>query len=74
VETRYQNLSGNSGVCAFELRPRAIVVRFEDGAYLYDYTRPGKHHVDEMIRLAQDGRGLSTFISKFVRDNYAAKL
>jgi hypothetical protein len=61
-------------VLAFELRPHAIVVRFEDGTYLYDYTHPGKHHVDRMKRAAREGRGLATYISKFVRDNYAAKI
>jgi hypothetical protein len=74
METRYRNLSGNSGVCAFELRSHAIIIRFEDGTYLYDYAHPGKRHVDEMKRHAREGRGLATYINKFVRDNYAAKL
>ena len=72
---RYLNLSGNAGVAAFEIQPDSIVVEFvEGGIYLYDEERPGAADVAEMQRLARAGRGLSAFISQFVRDNYARKL
>jgi hypothetical protein len=72
---RYLNRSGESGVVAYELGPRSIAVRFVDGAvYLYDAQRPGAEQVAEMKRLAQAGRGLSSYISRFVQQNYAKKL
>ena len=72
---RYRNLSGNSGVEAFELVRDGIVVRFRGGAtYLYDYAVPGRAAVERMKRLADEGRGLSTYITRFVGDKYAAKI
>lgn len=72
---RYLNLSGNSGVVAFEIQPGSIVVEFsEGGIYLYDEGRPGATDVAAMQSLARDGRGLSTFISQVVRENYSKKL
>lgn len=72
---RYQDLSGDSGVAAFELRPRAIIIAFKDGdRYLYDDTAPGEAHVEAMKELALAGRGLATYINQRVRDNYARKL
>ena len=72
---RYLNRSGGSGVVAYEAGPASITVRFADGSvYLYDRGRPGVAQVDEMKRLAQAGRGLSSYISRAVRQNYAKKL
>ena len=72
---RYKNLSGNSGVRAYQIRENSIVVEFEgDGRYLYNYDRPGPRHVEEMKRLALKGEGLSTYISKNVRRKYVRKL
>jgi hypothetical protein len=61
----YRNLAGNSGVEAFDILRTGIVVRFVNGStYLYDYHVPGRTQVEEMMRLARAGRGLSTYISK----------
>jgi hypothetical protein len=50
-------------------------VWFKDGdGYDYDYRHPGREHVETMKRLAEEGRGLSTYISQHVRKNYARKL
>ena len=70
----YGNLSGDSGVVAYEVRSAAIVVRFLDGS-LYEYTREsaGATALTEMLRLAQSGRGLSTFIAQH-HPAYARKL
>lgn len=73
--TPYSNHGGNSGIAAYDIRDRAIVVEFRHGGiYLYDYDTPGREHVEEMKRLALDGRGLATYINKFVRSRYARKL
>jgi hypothetical protein len=72
---RYANRNGESGVVAFATGPRGIAVQFVDGAvYVYDLERPGRAHVTEMKRLARAGQGLSTYISREVRDNYAKRL
>ncbi|MEO7493321.1 MAG: hypothetical protein ABIT83_06100 [Massilia sp.] len=72
---RYKNQQGDSGVTAYALEPEAIRVRFADGAtYLYTWQSAGRDKVEQMKRLARDGRGLCSYISREVRDAYAAKL
>jgi hypothetical protein len=70
----YRNLSGESGVVAYENHARSIVVQFQDGTK-YEYTErsAGAETVELMKQLAAHGRGLSTFISRVVRDSYARK-
>ena len=70
----YRNLSGESGVVAYELLPSAIVVQFNNG-WKYEYTErsAGAAAVATMHRLARAGRGLSGFISMNVRDAYTRK-
>ena len=70
----YKNRSGNSGIIAYEIGRTFIKVRFRDGFYNYTYAQPGKAQVEEMKKLAASGKGLSTFISRFVKENYASKL
>ncbi len=72
--TPYANLSGDSGVRAYRIRAASIEVQFVDGrVYVYDAARPGPRHVNAMKTLARTGRGLSTYISRHIRENYAAK-
>lgn len=72
---RYKNLSGNSGVYAYEIGPDNIHVQFTDGSvYVYTNTRPGYSYLQRMKALAQSGRGLNSFISTTVKKNYHAKL
>lgn len=70
---RYKNLSRNSGVIAFENKATAIAVKFRDGT-IYDYTYEvtGRKHVEHMKMLAKAGLGLSTYISRHIKGNYAA--
>jgi hypothetical protein len=70
----YVNRSGRSGVVAYEVAPDSIIVEFTTGRYRYDYDKPGRADVEAMKRLAHKGEGLATYISKFVGNNYAAKL
>lgn len=72
---RYRNLSGESGVVAYECHAHSIVVKFQDGVR-YEYTEQsaGADAIRAMKQLAESGRGLSTFISRHVRDRYARKL
>ncbi|CAN7406605.1 hypothetical protein LJR289_002494 [Pseudoduganella sp. LjRoot289] len=71
---RYRDLSGTSGVTAYTIKPDAIDIRFVDGAvYTYTYASTGRQRVERMKRLARSGAGLSTYISREVRDAYAMK-
>jgi RNase P subunit RPR2 len=68
----YKNISRESGVKAYEImtdRIRVLFVR-ADEVYTYSYSKAGKRHVDKMKELAEKGKGLSTYISKYVRDLY----
>jgi len=72
---RYRNLTGDSGVLAYEAGGDYIKIRFLGGdIYLYTNAVTGQRNVDQMKKLAAKGRGLSTFISQHVKDRYAAKL
>jgi len=68
----YRNLSGNSGVQAYEIGPAYIIVKFSGTArtYIYSYRKAGSDHVEQMKVLARQGRGLGTYINKYVRDLY----
>jgi hypothetical protein len=73
---RYQNLSGDSGVDAYEIGEDFIKVRFRQGAvYWYTGEGVGARHLAELKRLALSGRGLGTYISRHaeVREGYARK-
>jgi len=68
---RYLNLSGDSGVTAYEIGADYIMVQFRRGGpYRYSYAGAGQHHVERMKELAVAGRGLSTYISQHVHDRY----
>jgi len=71
----YKNLSGTSGVVAFEAGDHHIDIKFQDGhKYRYDYAKPGKDEVERMKTLAQTGKGLATFINQNVWERFAQKL
>lgn len=73
--TPYKDLAGSSGVESYEIRDRSIVVRFKyAGSYIYNYDSPGVDEVETMKKLAQQGSGLSSYISRNVKRRYAKKL
>lgn len=69
---RYRNLHGSSGVEAYAFTPTSILIRFRGSGRIYEYSHrsAGAGNVREMKRLAQAGRGLSTFISTHVSERY----
>jgi hypothetical protein len=72
---KYKNLDGNSGILAWEEGKDYIIVQFSDfEKYLYNYIKPGKMLVERMKQFAGKGKGLATFINKYVRSNYYKKL
>jgi hypothetical protein len=66
---RYRNLSGNSGVYAFEIGADYILVKFSgtDRIYRYSYLKAGVSHVEQMKRLAVAGHGLNSYIDRNVK-------
>jgi hypothetical protein len=71
---RYRNVQGDSGIAAYETGPDRIRVEFNHGGtYEYNYASTGEFHVQRMKVLAASGEGLATFISKFVKANYARR-
>lgn len=70
----YLRLAGDSGVVAYDIKPRSIDVEFVDGmVYTYSWTSTGRERVERMKLLARAGRGLSTYISQHVREAYASR-
>lgn len=69
---RYRNLHGSSGVEAYSVLPHAIRVKFHGSDRIYEYSdkSAGADNVRRMKRLAEAGRGLSTFIATHVGDRY----
>ena len=67
MRERYGDISGGSGIREYEIGDDFIRVWFADGkGYEYNFIKPGQPHIDEMKRLAAQGRGLTTYISKHV--------
>ena len=72
---KYKNKEGNSGVTAYEAGIDNIKIEFgHDAVYLYTYASAGKRIIDRMKELAEEGKGLSTYISQKVKDKYEAKI
>ncbi len=70
----YRNITGNSGVTAYEIGPDYITIEFSDGAvYRYTYASAGAENVERMKGLAEAGQGLNTFISTTVSKLYERK-
>lgn len=74
--TLYKNLSGNSNVVSYEAKDDSILVVFKSGAcrnYMYNSLHPGRGAVERMKNLAAQGRGLNSYITSVVKDNFARK-
>jgi hypothetical protein len=72
---RYKKLNKDSGVYAYEIGRDNIKIQFNDGSvYLYTYVNTGKQHIEQMKRLAPTGKGLTTYINRYVREKYALKV
>jgi len=67
----YLNLGGGSGISRYELNKTSISVEFSSGKiYSYSYNIAGEIHVENMKQLAQNGKGLNSYIMKNVKDKY----
>jgi len=71
---RYANKNGDSPIVRYEIGPDWIRVEYDDGRlYRYDRASSGSAHIRQMRRLAREGVGLSTYISRHVREHYAGR-
>ncbi|SIT44272.1 conserved hypothetical protein [Paraburkholderia ribeironis] len=73
---RYRNLSGDSGVDAYEIGDEFVKVRFRSGdVYWYTQASVGARHVAALKCLARRGQGLSAYISQHpeVKEGYARR-
>ncbi|RZJ68195.1 MAG: hypothetical protein EOO50_01900 [Flavobacterium sp.] len=68
----YANKKGDSGVLAYEVGRDFIRLRFRDSDKIYTYSNEsaGMQNVTSMKRLAESGKGLSTFVTRNVRDKF----
>ena len=68
---KYKGISENSGVSAYRSGIDRIDIKFQDGRlYTYSYRSAGRDHVEKMKDLAETGKGLTTYINKYVRELY----
>lgn len=71
----YKNISGNAGILAYKIFDKAIELIFKDGdTYLYTQKSAGLKHLNQLKKLARAGKGLSTYINKYVKDKYEKKV
>jgi hypothetical protein len=72
----YANLGGNSGISNYEIVGSSIIIEFVQMNYRYVYNtaKPGPEHVQTMMNLAKQGKGLATYISQHVGPTYARKI
>lgn len=72
---RYAGAGHDAGVLAYGSGRGFIVIQFGDRrTYLYTHAQPGRAHVEAMKKLAESGSGLTTYINRHVRANYARRL
>lgn len=72
---KYRDITASSGVTAYEDGEQSISVEFNhDAVYLYTYKSAGKNKIEKMKILANRGKGLSTYISRVVKEKFERKL
>lgn len=69
---KYADIDRDSGVDSFEIYDASITVWFKGSnkPYTYSYQKAGKHHVENMKRLALSGDGLNEYINDHVKKLY----
>lgn len=70
----YRKVRGASGVVAYAVVDDAMHIQFRNGdVYVYTPAATGRLHLKVMKQLARAGAGLSTYISRQVKDRYTLK-
>lgn len=61
----------SAGVTEYAPYKNGIITLFQDGRYyFYDSDSPGVKHVREMLVRAKQGKELTSYINKYVREKY----
>ncbi len=70
--TPYKNLGIDSNVESYQIFDNLIKVKFKSTTkiYSYSYTGATKFHVENMKKLAIAGKGLNSYINKYVKFLY----
>lgn len=74
--TPYKNINGDSNIEAYEINSDSIRVTFKSGKhrnYLYNNEKQGSEIVNNMKKLAVQGYGLNSYISRVVRSEFYKK-
>jgi hypothetical protein len=71
----YENISGKSGVVAYEIGEGCIWIQFAGDAepYLYTNESAGAENIRTMQDLARAGKNLATFVSRHVKTDYVKR-
>ncbi len=67
---RYADIDRYSGVMGFEIFDTSIKIYFKRTTYTYSYQKAGRHHIEQMKRLALSGDGLNEYINNHVKKSY----
>ena len=69
---KYLNRSGNSPISHYQINPDNIIVWFKGNpkAYTYPEHLTGSNHLAQLKYYAQNGKGLSAYITQNVRDKF----
>jgi hypothetical protein len=70
----YRTVRGASGVVAYAVVDDAMHIQFRNGeVYVYTPAATGRLHLKVMKQLARAGAGLSTYVSRQVKDRFTLK-
>lgn len=72
----YMDRGGDSGIESYQIIPAGIDVTFKVGKtrnYRYTESSTSPSEIEEMIRLAESGSGLNTYISTHIKNRYDSK-
>src|SRR5689334_18273680 len=70
----YRSGRGSSGVVAYALADDSMHIQFRSGdVYVYTPAATGRLHLKVMKQLARANAGLSTYISRQVRERYSLR-
>jgi hypothetical protein len=70
----YRKVRAASGVVAYAIVDDAMHIQFQNGdVYVYTPAATGRLHLKVMKQLARAGAGLSTYVSRQIRNRYSLK-
>lgn len=72
----YKALHGNAGIARYAFGDDFILIVFQQGreVYVYNDQVSGKSNIEKMKKLADEGKGLSGFISRSRELDYAVTI